>query len=73
MADRQQTRDAIDRRPEVVAVTFVGAARVQRHAHAQSLNRREIFARQARAGRRAPQRLHRAALQRPRRTRPRWF
>ena len=44
MADREQARDAIDRRAEVVAVAFVGGAGVKRHAHAESVDRREVFA-----------------------------
>jgi hypothetical protein len=44
VADRKQSRDAIDGRSEVVAVALGARSRMQRHAHAQSLDRGEVFA-----------------------------
>src|SRR5580700_4087596 len=43
MADRQQSRDLVDRRTEVVAFALVGSAGVDCRAHAQSVDCREIL------------------------------
>ena len=43
MTDGQQPRDAIDGRPEVVTVPLVGGSRVDRHPHADPVDRREVF------------------------------
>ena len=40
---REQTRDAVERRPEVVAVALVGRTRVDGRAHTQSVDPREVL------------------------------
>jgi hypothetical protein len=44
MGDREQARDAIDRRAEIVAVALVGGACVDGRTYPQSIDPREIFA-----------------------------
>ena len=45
MADREEARHAIDGGSEVVTVAFVGRAGVNRRAHSQSIDGRELFGR----------------------------
>ena len=42
MAERQEARDAVEGRPEVVTVAFVGGSGVDRHPNAQAVHRREV-------------------------------
>ena len=41
MADRQQARGAVDRRPEIITIALFGDADVQRHPHTQRLPARQ--------------------------------
>ena len=43
VADREQSRNAIDRWEEVITVAFVGRPRVQRRTHAHAVNCGEVF------------------------------
>ena len=46
MPDCDQPRDAIERRPEVIAVALVRVSGVERDADAKSADRGEIFGRE---------------------------
>src|SRR5579871_2259783 len=44
MADVEQARDAVQRRPEVIALALFGRAGMQRHPDAQAIDGRKILA-----------------------------